>query len=520
MNGTENYRPLQEHVQYRAQDGSWHRKFSDALAHSGGDLTWDPAGLLSMVSFGYPCDGRTLISEIPRQPWMSTIGTDGEPKLQAIPPHDTFFKSHEELAGDFARLLRQELIEACKGYKKIYLTLSGGMDSRIMAAAVCHAANAGEIDAEITAVTWSWAAENSRDVVYGRKAAEILGINWICVEYKPEHLIQNIELSASHLACLVPGIHMHRMPWLMENAPSDALVIAASFGDQVGRADFMDRHLLELDYLRPSDTYGLLKPEILPGAHQLLGADLKALHDRTPGRPKYVLCEHEMFAHYCRGWCAQAMNIVTFNCGLHQVMTSPQVCSYVWSIHPSLRTDHMYAGTLELLYPKLARLPWSHTNRALMGKTEGAVGGLPREDPRQCYDWISGVLYDELRDRLDINWFCNSDVFDGESVSKLCERIRTVTLDYDAWDRFVWLVSFRLFVRHLEEMGKTVEAGKAATAGGPVELPPQTERPPMSRSRLWLRSTSLGKYLKTKRDRSNQRRVQRQALKEFPLKKS
>jgi len=509
------WRPLYEPVKYRAQDGSWHRKFSDALAHSGSDLTWDPGGILSVMSLCHPCGDRTLISEIKRRPWMSTIAEDGEPHLAELPPHDTLYKSYDTIARDFGRLLRQEIVAACKGRKQVYVTLSGGMDSRVVAAVACKAAEAGEIDAKLTAVTWSWAVPNSSDTVYARKVAEILGMEWICIDYKPEHLLRNVELAADELGCLVPGMHLHRMSWF-ENVPKDSLVLSASYGDSVGRGEFRGRHLLELGVLDPIGAHGVLRPHVHRYGCQLIQSDLAQLRARAPGEPEHVLREHAMYGHYMRGMIAQAMDLINSFCDLYLVFTSPEVYSYMWAIHPSYRTDYVYAGLLEEINPKLLRLPWARTNRALAGRTEGAVRGLPPDNSRQCYSWVNGVLYDKLLADLDIDWFRDSDTFDVAGIRKLCERVRHSAIEYNAWDRFVWLVSFRRFARRLEEMGKTIKTDVPETADTRAVSPVRESWRASSALWAWLHHTFLFRYLNPRRQSLRKYIARRRALKKYP----
>lgn len=517
MIGPENYRPLYEPVKYRAGDGSWHRDFFEAARRSQNSLNWDPGGILAVMSLCHACGDRTLISEIKRQPWMSTIAPNGEPHLEKIPPHDTLSKSHDTIARDFAHLAREEIVEACKGRERVYITLSGGMDSRVVAALACKAAEEGEIDAKLTAVTWRWAAPNSSDTVYGKKAAEILGLEWISIDYKPEHLLHNVELATDHLGCLVPGVHLHRMSWF-ENVPKDSLVLSASYGDSVGRGEFQGRHLLQVTPLNPIGAYGLLKPHVQRYAHQLIQSDLNALRARAPGQPEHVVLEHAMYGHYMRGMIAQAMDLISRYCDLHLVFTSPRVYPYMWTIHPSLRADQMYASLLQQINPRLLRLPWSRTNRALAGKTEGAVRGLPPDNSRQCYPWINGELYDKLIAEMDINWFGDSDIFDVDGIRKLCERVRRSAIDYVSWDTFIWLASFRRFARRLQDMGKTIGADQTETVDASAELPPRANR--RARGRLWARlsHTFLFKYLKHTRDKLRRYLRRRHALKKYPPK--
>jgi len=516
MNDAKTYRPLYESVRYRAQDGSWHRHFNEAANCSDGPLTWDTAAILSVISFNYACGDRTLLSQIRRQPWMSSIGAGGEPELRPIPPHDTLAGSCDRMVSDFGRLVQEEIVGACRGRKRIYLTLSGGLDSRVVAGLAARAANAGEIDGQLIAVTWG--LPDSRDVVYGKAVADILGIEWIYVDYKPEHVLRNVELAPIHIACLVPPTHLHRMPWF-EQVPADSLVLAGSYGDMLGRAEFSGKHVLELSHLRPADTYGLLRPEILHGALQSLGSDLKALHDRTPGAPRYVLCEHEMHAFYTRGMLAQVMNLVNDYCDLYQVFTAPRVYSYVWSLHPSLRTDAIYAGVLEKLDPRLARLPWARTNRALAGRTEGAVRGL-RSTCHRAREWIVGPLYDKLLHDLDIAWFRESRIFQVENIQRLCEKIRHNTIGSGSYDKFIWLVSLRRFAGQLADMGKTVELDSADILERAAGVGAAQKNRSTSSFRLWLSNSFLHKATRGARIKTRRYRLRRRALKEFPLKVS
>ena len=509
------YRPLYEPVKYRAEDGSWHRDFFEAARRSGGSLNWDPGGILSVMSLCHACGDRTLLSEIRRQPWMSTIAPNGEPHLEKIPPHDTLSKSHDTIAGDFARLGQEEIVEACKGRKLVYITLSGGMDSRVVAALACKAAEEGEIDAKLTAVTWSWAVPNSSDAVYARKAAEILGLEWTYIDYEPKDILRNVELAADSIGCLVPGIHLHRMSWF-ENVPKDSLVLSASYGDSVGRGEFRGRPLLDLTTLDPIGAQGVLKPHVHRHAYQLVQSDLAELRARAPGEPEHVLREHAMYGHYMRGMIAQAMDLINKSCDLYLVFTSPEVYPYMWTIHPSLRTDEMYASLLEQIDPKLLRLPWARTNRALMGRTKGAVRGLNRENSRQCYPWVNGVLYDKLLADMDIDWFRNSEVFEVEGIRKLCERVRRGAIDYPSWDRFIWLASFRRFARRLQDMGKTIKTDVPETADTCAVSPVRESRRASSGLWAWLSHTFLFKYLKHKRDKLRKYLRRRRALKKYP----
>jgi phenylacetate-coenzyme A ligase PaaK-like adenylate-forming protein len=437
---------------YRAGDGSWHRRFDEALNHTNTELTWDAATILSILSFAYPCGDHTLINEIRRRPWLSSIGTDKRPKLEKIPPHDTMSRSHDRIAGGLIRLVREEIVRACKGFKDVYIMLSGGLDSRIVAAITSRAAREGEIQSEPIAVTWGLA--DSRDVVYGEATAKILGLPWLHADLSPGDMQVNIQNAVNSLGCLIPGVHLHGTDWF-KNVPKDALVLSSSYGDGVGRAEFSGGHILEIPYLEPADYYGLLNHDVLHDAHGLLTSTLRELHDRTPGQPGYVLCEHERQGHYMRGMIAHAMSIINDYCTVYQVFTAPETYSYMWAIHPSLRTDDVYARMLEKLDADLAELPWARTNRSLSGKRSRAVGSL-RPAFHDYRHWISGELYEDLMSRIDFDFLEGTGIFRMESLGDFCRLVKTGTPEFRPYDIFVWLAGFCMFGRMLADSGRTV----------------------------------------------------------------
>ena len=453
MNDIETNLHLYQPPMYRAGDGSWHEKFVEALLHTSNDLTWDPAAILSILSFNYACGNRTLLNEINRKPWLSSIQANGETKLEEIPHHDTQLKNQSLIAEDLGELLREEIVQVCKGYSEIYILLSGGLDSRIIAAIASKAASAGEIDAQLIAVTWG--LPDSRDVVYARKISNILGLKWIHIDLLPKVITTNIELSVNRLACLVPGIHLHGEQWF-KNVSKDALVLAASYGDSIGRAEYSGKHILELEYLKPINKYGLIKSDIFDFAYKSLRLDLKDLHYRTPSQPKYILCEHEMQAHYMRGMIAHAMSLINDYCKVYQVFTNPKVYSYMWSIHPAVRTNTIYKKLLGKLNRQLLILPWTRTNRSINGNKKGANLHLQPKF-HKYYEWIGGQLFEALYKKLDIKLLHETGIFQVENIKKMCLDIKRGTALNQAHEIFIWLIGFSQFSKWLNNIGKTVK---------------------------------------------------------------
>ena len=87
--------------------------------------------------------------------------------------------------------------------------------------------------------------------------AEALNFEWQHIPLGPEDVMSNIKKCGKYLGLLHSPEMLHSMLWF-KNIPSDALVIAASFGDSIGRGEFSNKHLLYLNHKQPKNTYGLL----------------------------------------------------------------------------------------------------------------------------------------------------------------------------------------------------------------------------------------------------------------------
>lgn len=437
--------------QYRTPGGLWCRDFWSTLKYGESEYFWDPASILSMVSFTYSCGDRTLLRKVARQPWLSSIQGDGTVSLVDVPPHGRNWIEPDEAARNLEGLLRAEMEKACSGRSEIYLLLSGGLDSRIVAAIAALLYGEGSLPCKPCAVTWG--LSDSRDVVYARRTAEILGLNWHHIPIGPHNLLENIDLSAE-MGCLVPPNDLHCMSWFKQ-VPHDAIVLAGSYGDSVGRAEFRGSHLLQLNPLQPVNMFNLIRAHILDSAGEGIADELTRLRARTPGSPPYVLCEHEAQGHYMRGLIAQAMTVIHRHCPVYQMFTDPAVYSYMWSIHPSKRDNRIYSHLLMRLNQRLARLPWARTNRALSGSTEGARKSLGKEFHTYA-SWIRGPLMNDISSRLKDEWFEESGLFNVKAIEGLIRFVKddihngTVS-GFRPYSMCLWLCSLREFARKCEE---------------------------------------------------------------------
>lgn len=491
-------RHLVQPPRYQSPDGRWWQTFDAALAHCPTELVWDPAALLSVSMFNYACADRTLIGEIKRQPWLSRVPAVGPAEYTSVIPHNRRWMDQERIANELYSRLATELTSACRDRRRVYLLLSGGMDSRIVAGAIADLHRRGELANLPVAVTWG--LEDSRDVVYAREIAKRLGFEWIHVSLGPDDLFENIEATAAYLGAMIPPNLLHRVTWF-RHVESDAIVLAASYGDMVGRGEFSGRTVLELESHAVRDVYCLLHRDFSTEGRREFSLDVEALRQRCPRDHEYVSCELEQHNFYTRGALNQAMSVIGRFCGIYQAFTDPEVYGFMWSLHPALRTDEPYARLLERYDPYLARLPWARTNRALAGATSG------RQRQRNSYHdyeaWIRGPLYPRLRQLVDPKWFGATGLFEGASVARLDEHLRAGAAPPGgfasgvAWN-FLWLASVRRFVELAAESGHRVVPPRVSGINEPVAaISPPTKSGFLRR---WVRNKpAIRRWLKRMR---------------------
>lgn len=437
---------------YYGQDSIWHSSYQKAVS-SNEQLTVDPGAVLSILNFGWICGDLTLFREIKRRPWLSEINDFGEVELKKIPEHGCRYLPVSLIAKKLILLLENEAERVCAERNQVCLLLSGGLDSRIVAGVLSRLQKTGRLKAKPLAVTWGFS--DSRDVHYARYIAKLLDFDWHHIEFGPETVLENIKVAAEELGCMHSPEMLHYMTWF-KNLPEDTLVLAGSYGDSIGRAEFAGKHLLELKPFHPKNPYSLFNNEAYPAAYSRIQNEFSALRNRAPGAPLFAHCEHEMQGHRMRGGLSHALTIINKHCKIYQMFTDPSVYSFMWSIHPAYRNDDVYAEALTQLDSRLAQAPWARTNKALSGLTAGALPGL-REHYHDYTGWSQGPLYNYLNKYIDSEWFNATGLFNGSQIDKLKKEIKyskaRVGRINDIW---LWLACFRNFIEFYEKLDKNI----------------------------------------------------------------
>lgn len=490
---------------------SWDEDFINSATNSS-SLSWEPAAFTSFCSFGYLAGDLSPVEEVRRRPWMSSL-EDTNVLLSDIPAHGRRWLEPTEIADQLKSLLTTEAKRVCEGVENVYILLSGGLDSRIIAGTIAGLVASGTMKRPPTAVTWG--SENSRDVVYARFISEMLGFPWIHLTLGKEDLLRNVQLMGEQNGCATSPNHLHRMDWFSQFS-NDVLVLAGSYGDSVGRSEFSGRIVLELDYLRPKNLFGLMGDSAFACGVERLEKELEAIRQRGEKRPKYAVCELEQQGNYMRGMIAHAMSILGRSCHLYQMFTAPEVYSFMWSIHPAARTDQVYTELLTQIDSRLARVPWARTNRSLAPRPIVRDTNATRSY-HSYQDWIAGPLWDELTALADPGWLDGTGLFDGEQVNKFIANLSSGKLwryGIKPHEALTWLASIRCLSTKLEENHKRVHSC-------PPQFEPVGKPPFVTDDRTSLRR-QLSRLPIVQRTASRLRRsaLRKVALRTYPISKT
>lgn len=171
-------------VYYGTVDGSVvvsrELKFPRELARRRGrPLELDRLGVGQRLLFGYPLGDRTLFDDVRTLPPYSLLRvTDGEVRIQSIDDHDFTTVDHRDRSiEENARAIAARITRACEnrslGGRQSVISMSGGLDSRTLAAAYAT----GGIPAT-TASFETADGGNATDVRIAGRVANELGLDW------------------------------------------------------------------------------------------------------------------------------------------------------------------------------------------------------------------------------------------------------------------------------------------------------------------------------------------------------
>lgn len=350
----------------------------------------DPVAVLGLLQCNYMLGDRTLIEGIRRMPWHAALRGDGIIERHPPLPHASRHVEPKEAAQALRALLEEELYHVLKNCPRVFLLLSGGLDSRVVAGVLKRIEP--QLPAQIACVTWG--QQQSRDVAYARRIASWYDWQFFHIPYDVKLTWSNIVKGAIWGGSEIAGIHLHGVHWFESAGPED-LVLAASFGDSIGRAEFSGVRLSDLSLRAIRNTWGAIHPSLERELIASAERDRQTAWQGDQRPPDWVKCELDMQENYMRRMICHALDYVRQFCKLHQAFTSDDVVSYMWSLSPSCRVDEIYHYLLKDLDHRLSALPWARTGVAPDGSIE------PDDALRKEYHEWGKWLRHDLRRRLE-----------------------------------------------------------------------------------------------------------------------
>ncbi|OGI08691.1 MAG: hypothetical protein A2Y40_05300 [Candidatus Margulisbacteria bacterium GWF2_35_9] len=351
------------------------------------------SSFFELMQFNYILGDSTLFQGVYRMPWHAELSHKGVIKKPPI-PHGNKLVSPKDSARQLQLLLEEELKQVVTGSETVYLLLTGGLDSRVIAGVLKKIEP--KLTCKIKCATWG--QDNSRDVVYAKRIAN--GYNWefVHIPYTAELLWENIERGAIWGASEVAGIHLHGMDWF-KNIKKDDLVIAASFGDSIGRAEFSSVHLSQVKLDKITNKHRLIHPSLVDDLIGQASKDRSRAWEGEVSTHSWVKCELDQQENYMRRMLCHIMNYIRQFGKLHQAFTSDKVVEYMWSITPECRNDDVYFEILKNLDQRLYSLPWARNGIAPDGTKE-----TDESLKKNYHDWEKWMRTD-LKEKLEPLYF-------------------------------------------------------------------------------------------------------------------
>ena len=403
----------------------------------------DPVAVVEILSKSYLFGNRTLVSGLRRSPWMARPDRDSEWRYANIPQHGNTKPSADDVVARLKNALRREALEYLSGKTCAGILLSGGMDSRIVAGIVRELQLTGEFTGDVVALTWG--LEGCRDVVYAQEIARRYGWGWLHFPLGPDVLAQNIHLVGEMGAEFSP-LHLHALPQIRELNGID-VILAGSYGDSVGRAEYSGRRILQLKSTVPRslNRFGLIRDEIVCASRASILQDAYGYRKYVRRDAAYQYRELEQEMHYMRRMLQACMTHVAERIPLFQLFTAPETFALMWGLDPSIRDDRFYKALLPTLPGGIGSLPWARTGLPL-----GMSNGLPDNRPKLFHKyglWLRRDLRTMITELVMSDTIKELNLFNEQALNRLMKfwpKAQTITTN-SIDEIIVWMASLAIF---------------------------------------------------------------------------
>ena len=432
---------------YIASSQKLYSNFQEALNGMELPKTLNPFGVYSILKKSYILGDETMIKGLCRVPWMAEPDTQGGWEYHDLPKHGCVISPIDEVAKTLLLKLKQEVLLYIEKRETVGILLSGGMDSRVLAGVLKNIIDEEQLSTQV--ICFTWGLDNSRDVVYSKQIANEFKWHFTHIALTPEDLLDNIYATASLGAEFSP-VHLHGMPKIAKHRELD-IVLAASYGDSIGRAEYSGVPLTKLSSITANrlNTFSLLTRGVEGKMGLEFGHHATQYRRFFPREEDYQYFELERQLHYMRRQLMAPFDIIAKDIPVRQIFTHPDTFSYMWSLSPEMRTNQIYKELLRLLPGSLLSIPWARTGTLYESRSPSMDNF---EKNHNIYGkWLREELGQEIQRIIKNSPLYDFPIFNKGSLKDKLYLFRKLpaTPTADQLDeRIAWLASLAVLVQN------------------------------------------------------------------------
>ena len=425
-------------------------QFGDVLADPRVSKEVDPVALCEFPGHYSFFGSRTILRQVRRTDLYADSRQELLETPVGVPGHGRRTMAPEAATEGFINLLLDETRERVRGCTHLGLLLSGGMDSRIVAAALAELQRSGS---EFVVTCFTWGQAGTRDVVYAERIARHYGWGFEQFEIDSATLWDNVHESARS-GCFHSGMHLHAMPAVSKRALELGveLMLAGSYGDSIGRAEFRGSHvsmLCSVDH-RLWNWFGLIDEALFEQCRVETAEEIDRCRRLYGKQSGVAVVELDNQLHYMRNMLGSAMNTINQYVPISQAFTSRPMVEYMWSLAPECRSDEVYFFALRQLDPTLLELPWARTGKPFL-KGEATPDNL--KAGFHSYDMWARENFEQIEGSIFSGAIEKSGAFNQKALRavvytfKKCHFIRSGRI----LEIVLWLASLGLILEELDQ---------------------------------------------------------------------
>jgi hypothetical protein len=330
-------------------------------------------GLISLLTHGNYLSDWTLFKNMKVVPPDCVAGWNERgfscKQIYSIKPtNENWEEGWDELVDQMYELSRQAIVEALQANPTWIVPLSGGFDSRLIAAV------GADMGSSIR--TYTWGLQSSLDVIYARQIARALDLPWKWINPGNDYLAKYVHLWADLFGSAMHFHGMYQMPFLdaLRSEPGGA--IASGFLGECMAGHDVRRQLLlfsspdRLCQTLPDGYLHWYVKEIRPlfkievaDALEELAVEIERQNKAVPG-PLYQRLRFLNLWGRQRHFTYFSSMLNDYWHGVSTPYLNRAYARFSFSLpRPVLEERRLQADVFRRYYPKLAAIPLSYTNK-------------------------------------------------------------------------------------------------------------------------------------------------------------